>query len=318
MSRIVFLLGAGASMDVGMPSVVQLTAGLRARLPDLKDINGNTRSEFPALFDAVAHYDGEVTKNYERFFEWLALMCQGQKDPFYKLVRFHLDQHLVAAAGHLAWSIKLPIWEILRSRHQAAAYQPAYLAKLGDFLPPRGRLKVFTLNYDLCVEDACATREIDVITGFRPDGGRWAPSRFRTRTSGINLYKLHSSLNWTLDGNLSNPRLIEHYPPQWDREPELLLGPGLKLQHDDPFVTLYSEFHKALGRATICIAVGYSFRDGHIKDPLRDASRRGLTVIDVNPSSLETGFERYKRVSLCAREAFESGAILGAVRSVGS
>lgn len=318
MSYIVFLLGAGASIDAGMPSVVKLTAGLRERLPRLKDINGNTRAEFPTLFDAIARRDGEVTKNYERFFEWLALLRQGQKDPFYKVVRFDLDQHLVTAAGELAWSIKLPIWEILRSRHQGAPYQPAYLAKLGDFLPPRGRLKVFTLNYDLCVEDACAVQEINVITGFRPGGGTWTPSRFRTHTSGINLYKLHGSLNWTLGGNLSNPRLVEHYPPQWDREPELLLGPGSKLQYDDPFVTLYSEFHKALGRARVCVAVGYSFRDSHIKEPLRDASRRGLTVIDVNPCSLETGFERYKKISLGAREAFESSAILDAIRSVDS
>ena len=75
-----------------MPSVVQLTTGLRERLPGLKDINGSTRAEFPALFDAIADHDGEVTKNYERFFEWLALMRQGQSDPFYKLVRFDLEQ----------------------------------------------------------------------------------------------------------------------------------------------------------------------------------------------------------------------------------
>ncbi len=74
-------------MDAGMPSVVQLTTGLRERLPGLKDINGDTRPEFPMLFDAIAHHDGEVTKNYERFFEWLALLCQGQRDPFHKAVR---------------------------------------------------------------------------------------------------------------------------------------------------------------------------------------------------------------------------------------
>ncbi len=105
MSRIIFLLGAGASMDAGMPSVAQLTTGLRERLPGLKDINGDTRPEFPMLFDAIAHHDGEVTKNYERFFDWLALLCKVQKDPFHKAVRFDLDQHLVTAAGDLAWSI---------------------------------------------------------------------------------------------------------------------------------------------------------------------------------------------------------------------
>lgn len=316
MSPVIFLLGAGASMDAGMPSVVKLTAGLRERLPSLRDINGNTRAEFPALFDAIAQHDGEVSTNYERFFEWLALMRQGQRKPFYKLVRFDLEQHLVTAAGELAWSIKLPIWEFLRARHQAADYRPAYLAKLGDFLPARGRLPVFTLNYDLCVEDACAAGGIELTTGFRSDGGRWTPSLFRAHARGINLFKLHGSLNWNLGGSLSNRRLVQNYPPRWETEPELILGPGSKLQHDEPFVTLYSAFHKALRRAKVCVAVGYSFRDDHIKEPLHEASRRRLTVIDVNPSSLETGFARYKNIRLGAKEALENGVILDAVRSV--
>ncbi len=110
--------------------------------------------------------------------------------------------------------------------------------------------------------------------------------------------------------------LVERYPPEWDKEPELLLGPGSKLQHDDPFVRLYSEFHIALRRAKVCVVIGYSFRDEHIKEPLREASRRGMTVIDVNPSGTDRSFERYRKVALEAREAFESGAILNAVRSV--
>ena len=288
------------------------------RLDTLTDINGNTRAEFPALFEAIARYDGAIRQDYERFFEWLALIRQGQMAPFNKAIRFGLEDDLARAAGELAWSIKLPIWETLRAAHQSDTWAPDYMGCLKDFLPAQGRLKIFTLNYDLCVEDVGTRRGIDIVTGFRPNGGRWAPSRLDASTRGINLYKLHGSLNWTLNGNLAHPRLVENHPPNWDQEPELLLGPGSKLQHDEPFVTLYSNFHQALRWAKVCVVIGYSFRDNHIKVPLLEASRRGLMVIDVNPGNIETGFERYKRLPLSAKEAFERGAIQNAVGSAGS
>lgn len=274
MSAVIFLIGAGASFDAGMPLVAELTKELRDRLPDVRDINGARRAEFIDLFDALAEYEPEIRCNYERFFEWLSFLLQGQTGSFRKAVTFSLDQRLVDAVPYLVWSIKQPIWEILRSPHLCATYKPCYFARLGDFLPERGRLKVFTTNFDLCLEDACRSQGIDVITGFHPSTGQWSPSLFRSGAPGINLYKLHGSLNWGLSddvNDLENRPLIERYPPQWDKEPDLLLGPGSKLQHDDPFVTLYAEFHQAIRRAKVCVAIGYSFRDTHIKEPIRNA-----------------------------------------------
>jgi SIR2-like domain len=137
--------------------------------------------------------------------------------------------------------------------------------------PTEGRLKVFTTNYDLCIEDACRCQGIDVITGFQPSTGQWSPSVFQSVAPGINLYKLHGSLSWSyfsaVPPDSANQPLVESYPPQWNKEPELLLGPGLKLQHDDPFVTLYCEFHRAIRRAKVCVAIGYSFRDPTSESP---------------------------------------------------
>jgi hypothetical protein len=299
-----------------MPLVAELTDELRRRLPDVRDINGHKRPEFLALFEAIALHDDEVSKNYERFFEWLALLHQGQIEPFRRVMGFKLEQRLVTAAIDLEFVIKVPIWEILRSRHQGAMYQPGYLSKLSDFLLERGRLKVFTTNYDLCIEDACRARGVDLITGFCPRTGQWGPL-FRGRVPGINLYKLHGSLNWGLSDDLkaSGDRpLIERYPPQWDKEPALILGPGSKLQPDDPYATLYADFHQAVRQAKVCVAVGCSFRDNHLKEPIRTASHHGMMVVDVNPSPIEWNFHRYKKIPLGAKKAFESGEILKSLR----
>ena len=54
MGAAVFLIGAGASFDAGMPLVTQLTEELRDRLPNIPDMKGKQRTEFPDLFDAIA------------------------------------------------------------------------------------------------------------------------------------------------------------------------------------------------------------------------------------------------------------------------
>lgn len=317
MSQILFFIGAGASVDAGMPLVSELTKELRDRLPDLRDINGARRSEFAELFDALAEYEPGIQSNYERFFEWLSFLNQGQTGAFRHAVKFKLEPRLVAAVPFLIWSIKKPVWEILSSRHRSPNYEPSYFADLQAFLPDRGRLRVFTTNYDLCIEDACRSRGIDVVTGFDLSTKQWTPSLFRRPAPGINLYKLHGSLNWGLSdgtGPVYRP-LIEYYPPRWDKEPEFILGPGSKLQSDDPFVALYASFHQAVGQAKVCVAIGHSFRDNHLKEPIHNASRKGLHVVDVNPSSNERSFGQLTKIRLGAKEAFEGGEIFDSVKT---
>jgi hypothetical protein len=305
-----FLLGAGASADANMPLVDQLTSELRKRLPHVLDVNGNRCSEFPELFDTLAEYDPEIRRNYERFFEWLRFLKDAQ-GPFKQGVRVKLDRRLRDAILPLIWVIRNPIAKILRLRHKSKTYCFHYFSALANFIPSQGPLKVFSTNYDLCVEDACRRyRDIEVITGFHPRSPgnprrrSWDPNRFHHSNRAINLYKLHGSLNWT---TLSNGEIAEHYPPLWTRAPELLLGPGSKIQHDDPFAFLYSEFHQALRTAQTCVVIGYSFRDKHIAGPVQAANDRGLNVIEVRPGHLDSN---YVRISKSAKEALISGELL--------
>ncbi len=316
MSSAIVLIGAGASVDAGMPLVAKLTKELRTQLPNVRDMNGRQRPEFAELFDAIAEYEPAIRENYERFFEWLTFILRAQTGTFSKMAKLRIDRRLVDAVPYLVWSIKRPIWEILRSRHQCERYEPHYYARLRALLPPKGRLKVFTTNYDLCVEDACRLDGLDVITGFQAGTGRWCPSLLRSHTQGISLYKLHGSLNWGLKelgpANPLNRPLVERYPPDWRIEPELVLGPGSKLQPEEPFVTLYAAFHQALRRAKSCVVIGCSFQDPHIEEPLRKASLRGMRVIDVNPSP-SVRFDRYASIPMGAKKALESDTILKAV-----
>ena len=310
--HVVFLLGAGASRDAGFPLVDGLTCKLRESLPYVTDLNSEVRHEFPKLLDAVARIDPKAKKNYELFIACLELMTPKPGKPSQDLFSFNLEERLVEAAPYLMDSVAQPIVKELQRCH--LDYEPSYLARLGDFVPPDGRLKVFTLNYDLCVEKAFQNQDLEITTGFDRDTRRWAPYLFCTGRPGINLYKLHGSLNWTLDDTLEDQPVIENYssslknPPIWEPGAQIALGPGLKLQTDDPFVTMYYEFHQALRKAKVCVTVGFKYQDWHIAGPLSEAMKRGLTVVDVRPDAKLR--EGHGWILSNARSAFENGTIL--------
>ncbi|TAJ82831.1 hypothetical protein EPO44_17285 [bacterium] len=185
MKETIFLLGAGASVDAGMPTVAGLTKKLREHLPKLPDVNGNIRPEFGDVFDFIRGREPSVAENYERFFEWIKLLMEAGKEPFRRAIEINVPANLTEAIPHLPWVLGEEVARILESYET----EPSYLAKLGDFTPNGGRLKVFSLNYDCCLEEACGSAGIDIITGFNPQTRKWRPSLFQTKVKGINLYR---------------------------------------------------------------------------------------------------------------------------------
>lgn len=322
---IIFLLGAGASADARMPMVAQLTRDLRKRLPEIPDVNGVRHPENGQLYDLIESQDPLVATNYERFFEWIKLILSVRKKPFNQLIETKIGPSLIEVIGHLTFVIGHEIAQLLNSYETKSDY----LRNLGDFLPPQGRLKVFSLNYDCCLEDACHTNRIDITTGFDPDTKKWNPLEFKKKMKGINLYKLHGSLRWfgTRDKSLPTEQfqhnlilmeLRSEYlrdPPhhiEISPQPELILGPGTKTQPDDPFITLAYEFQNSIRQAKICVIIGYSFQDTHINIILDKAVDIGLSILDINPGQPNTRYladDCYHHLQLDAKDALINGDI---------
>lgn len=320
---LIFLLGAGASVDAGMPMVKRLTEELRKQLPDIPDINGISRPEFSHVFDLIEAQDSSVTGNYERLFEWLKLLFDVHKEPFRRIVAVNLDRSITEAIGALAFVIGGEIARLLESCHS----EPNYLAKLADFIPAHGRLKVFSLNYDCCLEDACESAGIELTTGFDLANRTWNPSLFWREANGINLYKLHGSLRW--HGVRDESRSIEQFQHRLElmelksgqclpshlkmrQEPELILGPGNKLQPDDPFLTLFYEFHNSTRQAPLFVIIGYSYGDPHINSILDRVLDAGGSLLDVNPGTPSSRYiseRRYHHLRLGARSALSHGKL---------
>lgn len=328
--EIVFFLGAGASVDAGMPTVVELTRDLRTRIesfPDFDDIPVSGFSErFREIFRFLENYDRTVAINYERLFDWIHLILAVQKNPFRTLITMDVDQTLVQAMAHLTLIVSDEISKLLVGRKTSSDY----LARFGEFIPPSGRLKIFTLNYDCCLEDACRAAGFHVTTGFDPITHQWDPDLFEHGTKGINVYKLHGSLRWfgARNRHLPDDEFRRHLvllelksedegPDGWDRSssPSMILGPD-KILSFDPFVTLLSEFQRAIRPAKTCVIIGYNFGDSHINEIIDRSLDTGTRIIDVNPSGFHGGYiggKDYYHIQASARSALTDGAIRSAL-----
>ena len=144
-------------------------------------------------------------------------------------------------------------------------------------------LRVFSLNYDLCVEKSCGYGTVQ--RGFAGRGWDWrlfdeGPNE-ETR---ICLYKLHGSLDWCFaeDGTVSyldSPSKIA------DEQVALIFGTSYKLQYVDHFLFLAYELRRwTLDAARLIVVIGYGFMDEHINGILgqalrQDDKRRLLAVV---------------------------------------
>jgi len=82
----------------------------------------------------------------------------------------------------------------------------------------------------------------------------------------------------------------EHYAFPDEPPVEVLLYPAEgKEAYAEPYATLMSMFTQALSKAQFCIAVGYSFRDAHIRRTVLDrlVTNPSLQLLIVNPSAHE-------------------------------
>jgi len=158
------------------------------------------------------------------------------------------------------------------------------------------KLDIFTLNYDGTVEIFCEERGIKYTDGFEPD---WNIKRFDDNESKINLYKLHGSLYWfrtKSNKTIKIPMkglqtsLVKYLTDE--EVSEMMIYPTLeKNKQLGVYSWLSQKFKDELNSSDICVVIGYSFRDGDIRDSIIESlsSNLNLWLIIVGPHA-----SRYK------------------------
>jgi hypothetical protein len=153
-------------------------------------------------------------------------------------------------------------------------------------------LHVFSLNYDLCVENLDSS-EFRVETGFSGYGPNhpWDWERFLDMETSNNvapqlvLYKLHGSINWKRSPETKELFCVQQIESVDADKMEVIFGREFKLEAADPYLFFAYEF-RALSLATkLIVALGYGFSDGHINkmltQSLRNDPERRLLVIQL-------------------------------------
>jgi hypothetical protein len=155
------------------------------------------------------------------------------------------------------------------------------------------QILVFTVNYDIIVEQLVSKFGLEYTDGFRL---RWSPNSFEADSDSlpkICIYKLHGSAVWFRSpalGHLSMPiRSTGTVLIDGSKAEPLMMYPAQKWEYERPFYELLGMFSKHLEDVTNewVVIAGYSFRDEHLNRVLRDAATRNpnLFIALIGPSS---------------------------------
>lgn len=273
--NILFLLGAGASFDAGIPISFQMVN----RIENLIDTNDDWKPYQGLYFylkSSIQYADGIFGKfdeqfNVERLLIVISEIEKRDRNIIYPFIGTW-NTRLTDLAGdnfeNLSAFKKLIVkqlneWVRLRDYDNAEYYKGFTTLKndIGNLI------RVFTLNYDLCFERVVGS-DNEIELGFNSSTKEWHYTNFDSwEGKDFFLYKLHGSIDWYIEDKL----FISADPVE---NPELIFGVQHKMTSIDPYFYYSSEFRKLSLEADtkLIVCIGYSFSDDYINNILTQST----------------------------------------------
>lgn len=294
-NKVVFLLGAGASKDVGCQLSRDMLRSLRKTINNLNASDKyfikykDDFNEINQFILASLNYQSTMkdTLSYEKFYLNI--------EDFVMILRQLIDKEFIIPYPLIGnWNDKIIKWE-LRNGDVFSRFKDFILLQLvrewtkfdkdeaNKVLEPIRqlltvsdsiKLNIFSLNYDLVFEETFNLPTLRILdNGFSvrtvsDETIRYWTADFNNELSPtkINLYKLHGSLDWEYNPDSEDIQIKENINDS--REPLIIFGSYAKMLSFDPFLYILSEFRTLLSKATIFIVIGYSFHDKYINNLL--------------------------------------------------
>ncbi len=280
--EILVLLGAGTSCDAGIKNSNQIITDIENQLKT--DYEWRKFAELYNYLKSVYFqkqlYKGisvnEVNFNIESLVSFLNIIIsiKDKKLDIYSFVG--------------SWEKNLqPFISEENTKHLATNFRERILKSLrGDWLMPTNwiensnyfkrlidfkkeydgnSLKIFTLNYDKCVEQNLKDEKIEC--GF-DEFDKWNSKRYdyANTQSDYYLYKLHGSIDWKKKKEEQLTQFNGEISPE---DLAIIFGISNKLQSYDPYLFYFYEFRIHCIKAELVICSGYGFLDGHINDVIK-------------------------------------------------
>lgn len=312
----VFLLGAGASVPLGMPT----TQDLRRRLCDRSSI-GRFATEVhrsAAYRFRISEDDVNVETFLEHLYELKLLVWLARRSNVPTLLPelTSAGSAISAAADDKLDRLEARVFALVETTCgdcDGAAAERLWRKILAFVSRQQPRVPIFTLNYDWTFERLAIQRSkrYELTDGFELLGGEWNPRRFSaTPVAGkinIALFKLHGSTTWVGEGPIKSLASF-HTSGTGDGAGFVIIPPGhayeismgdeywrqpepddsvLPLLTAEPFKTLQSMFREALRAAKTLVVIGYAFQDRHINRQIESAlaANNDLQVLVVDPGT---------------------------------
>lgn len=313
--EIIMILGAGASVEAGIPHSNKM-------IEELEDLVTND-DDWKKLHDLYFYIRG----TFEYGNKLRKISNPTNSETYYNIESLYValdelskrDEHsLFPFIG--AWSPKLAdvagnkfenVKELKQKiydkiRKWVGVTQSEKVAYYEDIFEFRkeyeSSIRIFSMNYDLCVEKAWKNwrarnrhDDIELERGFHLalpeeveksrcwDWKRLDESQNQYENQPVFLYKLHGSIDWKKEGEKTKFEDEDSWSNIKLEESVFIFGETNKLHYNDPFFYLFQEFRKWTLSSKLIISLGYSFGDPHINNVVRqsllDNPERKLLVI---------------------------------------
>ena len=276
---VAFLLGAGASVEAQVPDTVHL----------IQDFAEQTTwaTQIQTLLKELREWaktQGRVV-DVELVLETLQRLADWPQEPLAALQRQPVEINGIEPRKVLE-----ALRDFIKQKVVVDPEKTAYLDPLRGFVDSEKPLSVYSLNYDTAIEVFCAKHRLAYRDGFGED---WNPRVFDDQNVDLLLFKLHGSVTWyrTDRGRfLKIPVMLKDSTVRLittERATALMLYPAQKLAYVEPLFELLLQMKKRLATCQFLVAVGYSFRDDHVRQILWDVARVSpeFTVILISPDA---------------------------------
>ncbi len=289
--HIVFLLGAGASLEAGIPISSDMVNKIEDKIE--KDEEWKVyRDLYFYLKSSIKYSDGILGKfsesfNVERLLIVISEIEKREGNIMYPFIG-SWNIRLLDLAGNNFENIstfqklirgQLNNWVRIKN-YENANYYDAFNGLQSDI---GGLLKIFTLNYDLCFERIVG-KEKQIELGFNKGTRDWHYSNFEeTKDKHFFLYKLHGSIDWYQKNTNDGKFYISDDPVE---QPELIFGIQHKMTSIDPYFYYSSELRKVcFNDAKLLVVIGYSFADDYVNGILSQAlkTKDYLKILSIAP-----------------------------------